>query len=139
MGGSPPGSGGGGERHFENDHLSSNRPVEERLREAALTFTAALTQPEALAIYRLIVADGWRYPALAQLFEQSGIAVLRARVITLLTAPGQPRHELAQRASGFVNLALGDAYLKLAIGLQVPDIEARFAEQIDLAIRFALN
>ena len=117
----------------------AEHPVAERLGEEALAFTAALIKPDAMAIYRLIVADGWRYPALAQLFEQSGLDVLRARVVSLLVASGKPRHELAHRASGFINLALGDAYLKLSIGLHVANIEARFAEQIDLAIRFALS
>ncbi len=66
----------------------AERPAGERLRAEALAFTAALTQPEALAMYRLIVADGWRHPALARLFEQSGLAVLRARVVSLLAASG---------------------------------------------------
>lgn len=123
---------------------SAERPADERLRAEALAFTAALTQPEALAMYRLIVADGWRYPALARMFEQSGLAVLRSRVTSLLVASGliasgKSQRELARRASGFVSLALGDAYLEAAIGLDVPDIGARFAEQIDLAVQFALS
>ena len=113
------------------------RPVDERLRAEALGFTAALTEPDALAMYRLIVADGWRYPSLARLFEQSGLAVLRARVMSLLAGSGKSQQELARRASGFINLALGDAYLEAAIGLDVPDISARFAEQIEVAIRFS--
>lgn len=118
---------------------SAERPVDERLRAEALAFTAALTRPEALAMYRLIVADGWRHPALARLFEQSGLAVLRARVTSLLLTSGKSERELTCRASGFVNLALGDAYLEAAIGLDVPDISDRFAEQIEIAIRFALS
>ncbi len=118
---------------------SAERPVDERLRAEALAFTAALTQPQALAMYRLIVADGWRYPALARMFEQSGLAVLRARVISLLLTSGKSERELTYRASGFVNLALGDAYLEAAIGLDIPDISTRFAEQIEIAIRFALS
>ena len=118
---------------------SAERPLDERLRAEALAFTAALTQPQALAIYRLIVADGWRHPALARMFEQSSLAVLRARVVSMLVASGRSEQELARHASGFVNLALGDAYLEAAIGLDVPDISDRFAEQIEVAIRFALS
>ncbi len=118
---------------------SAERPVEERLRAEALAFTAALIQPQALAMYRLIVADGWRYPILAQMFKQSGMAVLRARVNALLRATGKSEQQRAHRASGFVTLALGDAYLEASIGLDVPDISGRFAEQIESAIRFALS
>jgi TetR/AcrR family transcriptional regulator, mexJK operon transcriptional repressor len=112
--------------------------LEDRLRAEALAFTAELVQPDALGIYRLIVADGWRYPALARMFEQSGLAVLRARVVTILAPLGKTPRECARRASGFVNLAFGDVYLEAAIGLEVPDISARFAEQIEEAIRFAV-
>ena len=118
---------------------SAKRPVDERLRAEALAFTAALIQPEALAMYRLIVADGWRHPALARLFEQSGLAVLRARVAAILSGSGKSEEELARRASGFVNLALGDAYLEASIGLDVPDINDRFSRQIETAIQFSLS
>ncbi len=117
---------------------SAERPVRERLHAEALAFTAALTQPEALATYRLIIADGWRYPELARLFEQSGLAVLRARVAAILASSGTPPRELAGRASGFINLALGDVYLEASIGLDDPDRQTRFAAQIEDAIRFAV-
>ena len=113
------------------------RPLQERLRAEAVAFTAALVQPEALGIYRLIVADGWRCPALARMFEQSGLALLRARVTDILAVSAASPRERARRASGFVNLALGDAFLEAAIGLGVPD-SARFADQIEDAIRFAV-
>ena len=89
----------------------------DRLRAEASAFTAALTQPDALATYRLIVADGWRHPALARLFEQSGLGVLRGRVASILAVAGKPRRELA---------ALEDS-----------DRQTKFAAQIEHAIRFA--
>lgn len=113
------------------------RSITERLRAEATAFTAALTQPDALAAYRLIVSDGWRHPALARLFEQSGLAVLRTRIVAVLGGPGEPQAPLAVRASGFVNLALGDAYLEASIGLEDPDRREKFAAQIETAIRFA--
>jgi len=36
-------------------------------------------------------------------------------------------------------LVLGDAYLELSIGFTVPDVEARFALQIDEAVAAALR
>lgn len=109
-----------------------------RLRSEAEAFTAALTRPDAIALYRLIVADGWRFPTLARAFERSGVAVLRRRVAAILEG-AVPAAEVATRASGFINLALGDAYLEAAIGLMETDLAARFAVQIGTAISFALS
>jgi TetR/AcrR family transcriptional repressor of mexJK operon len=98
-----------------------------------------LLQPDALALYRLIIADGWRFPALARTFEQSGIAVLRRRVREILKAAGISDAELDLRASGFINLVLGDAYLEAALGLEAPDRARTFERQIGQATRFALG
>ena len=65
---------------------SEEQSTADRLRSEAVAFTAALTRPDALSLYRLIVADGWRFPALARLFERSGMAVLRRRVGDILVA-----------------------------------------------------
>ena len=112
--------------------------TKDRLRAEAHGFTTALTQPDAIALYRLIVADGWRFPTLARVFERSGVSVLRQRVAAIL-AGAVPEHEIASRASGFVSLALGDAYLEATIGLPVEDIPARFARQIGVAVGFVLS
>lgn len=98
-----------------------------------------LTQPDALALYRLIIADGWRFPALARLFQQSGVAVLRKRTREILTQVGLAEGDLDLRASGFINLVLGDAYLEATLGLDEPDSAQRFEKQIASATRFALQ
>jgi AcrR family transcriptional regulator len=111
---------------------------EERLTAEARGFVAALTLPEALAFYRLIVADGWRFPVLARTFERSGMAVLRRRVSAILAEAGLNLVETAPRAAGFINLVLGDAYLEASLGLDDPDRDARFEAQIAMATHFAL-
>lgn len=117
----------------------SHQPLEERLRSEAQAFTAALTEPDALALYRLIVADGWRFPVLARTFEQSGMAVLRKRIAAILESGSMVREQVASRASGFINLALGDAFLEAALGLHDRDCSPDFAEQIETAVAFALS
>ena len=109
-----------------------------RLTAEAHSFVAALTGLEALAFYRLVIADGWRFPALARAFERSGMAVLRRRVSAILEEAGLNPAETARRASGFINLALGDAYLEAALGIDDPDRGARFEAQIASAADFAL-
>jgi TetR/AcrR family transcriptional repressor of mexJK operon len=109
------------------------------LEQLARQIVQGLIQPDALALYRLIVADGWRFPALARTFEQSGVAVLRRRVRDILESADLPGDEsLALRSSGFINLVLGDAYLEAALGLDDPDQAQRFERQIAIATRFAL-
>ena len=115
------------------------QPLEDLLRSEARAFTAALIEPDALALYRLIVADGWRFPALARTFERSGMAVLRRRVALILSGDRVSGEQAAARAAGFINLALGDAYLEASIGLDDADPASRFAKQIEMAIRFALQ
>jgi TetR/AcrR family transcriptional repressor of mexJK operon len=38
-------------------------------------FTSVVIEPDALALYRLIVAGGWRLPNLAHTLDQSGMRV----------------------------------------------------------------
>ena len=118
---------------------SEEQSTHDRLRSEAHAFTATLTRPDALALYRLIIADGWRFPALAALFERSGMAMLRRRIDAILAADGALLTDVAARTSGFINLALGDAYLEATLGLADPDAAARFAAQIEVAVRFALS
>ncbi len=115
-----------------------DHPTRNRLRSEAEEFTAALTQRDALALYRVIIADGWRFPTLARAFEQSGVSVLRRRIAAILSG-AVPKEEVTTRASGFISLALGDAYLEAAIGLAGADLPDRFAVQIGTAIDFALS
>lgn len=111
----------------------------DRLRREAEGFTTALVRPDALALYRVIVADGWRFPTLARMFERSGLAVLRKRVASILSQLDLAEDECARRASSFIAIALGDAYLEAAIGLDDPARGKRFVDQIAAAVRFALS
>ena len=72
-------------------HASAQRPAAERLAGELHAFVAALLAPDALALYRLIVAESWRFPELGQVFDQSGMQVIRQRIAALLPA-GQPAH-----------------------------------------------
>lgn len=104
----------------------------------ARQIVSELTRPDALALYRQIIADGWRFPALARLFERSGVAVLRQRTREIVARAGLTGEEAELRAQGFINLVLGDAYLEASLGLDDPDRMQRFEKQIAMAARFAL-
>lgn len=102
-------------------------------------FTAALIEPDALALYRLIVADGWRFPDLARVFDQSGMRVIRRRIAELLETGGVPANRSRQLAGEVVALALGDAYQRAVLGIvEAGDGEA-FAQQIEAAVTYGFG
>jgi TetR/AcrR family transcriptional repressor of mexJK operon len=116
------------------DKPGANRRVDE-LR----AFIAVLIEPDALAPYRLIVADGWRFPDVARVFEQSGMRAIRQRIADLLEAGGVPANQSRRVAAGVVALTLGDAYQHAVLGIvEAADGEV-FARQIDDAVKYGLS
>jgi TetR/AcrR family transcriptional regulator, mexJK operon transcriptional repressor len=102
-------------------------------------FTSALTEPDALALYRLIVADGWHLPGLARVFDQSGMRVIRLRIAVLLEMGGLPSTKSRQVASEVIALALGDAYQRAVLGIAEEGDSEAFKRQIKTAVKYGLN
>ena len=122
----------------EAHHEPSGRSPEVELRELGWALAQGLIAPDYLRLYRAIVAEAERLPELGQVFSENGAKVVRAFAAKIL---GKQFDEstAALRAATFVQLVLGDAYLELSIGYTVPDVEARFALQIDEAVAAALR
>jgi TetR/AcrR family transcriptional repressor of mexJK operon len=97
-----------------------------------------LITPDNLRLYRAIVAEAERLPELGQVFYENGAKVVRALAANILRKRFD-ESTAALRAATFINLVFGDAYLELSIGYAVPDVEARFALQIDEAVAAALR
>jgi AcrR family transcriptional regulator len=116
----------------------SNGSPDVALRELAGMLVQNLIEPDNLRLYRAIVAEAERLPALGQVFYENGAKVVRAIAADILRKRFDPSIA-AMRAATFVQLVLGDAYLELSIGFAVPDVEARFALQIDEAVAAALR
>ncbi len=85
------------------------------------------------------MADGWRFTALARVFDQSGMRVIRQRLAALLEMDGIPAVRSNQVAAEVVHLALGDAYQRAALGIAEEGDGEAFARQIDGAVRYALS
>jgi TetR/AcrR family transcriptional regulator, mexJK operon transcriptional repressor len=115
--------------------LSSRSQLKAELR----AFTAEVVKPDALALYRLVVADGWRFPDLSRAFEQSGMHVIRRRIAKLLQAGGVSASRLEQLAAEVVALALGDAYQRALLGIAHDGDDQVFSKQIDAAVSYALT
>lgn len=108
------------------------------LRELGKVLAQILIAPDYLRLYRAIVAEAERLPELGQVFYENGAKVVRAFAAKILRKRFD-ESTAALRAATFVQLVLGDAYLELSIGYAVPDVEARFALQIDEAVAAALR
>ena len=102
-------------------------------------FVAALIEPEALGLYRLIVAEGSRFPGLARAFEQSGMRVIRQRIGDILETGGIPGDRARLVAAEVVALTLGDAYQRAVLGIAEAGDDDAFAQQIEAAVTYALN
>ena len=116
----------------------SGSAPEVELRELGWLLARSLITPDNLRLYRAIVAEAERLPELGQVFYENGAKGVRAFAAKILRKRFD-ESTAALRAATFVQLVLGDAYLELSIGFAVPDVEARFALQIDEAVAAALR
>lgn len=125
---------------LENAPLAdTHKPIAERLADELRAFVSALIEPDGLALYRLIVADGWRFPELSRVFDRSGIRVIRRRLADLLEAGGAPGDQSEHAAGEVVALALGDAYQRALLGIAEEGDGEAFARQIDIAVAYGLS
>jgi TetR/AcrR family transcriptional regulator, mexJK operon transcriptional repressor len=114
-----------------------DKPAAKRLADELRAFTSALIEPDALALYRLIVADGWRFPDLSRVFDQSGMRIIRRRIAQLLESGGVPANKTRQVAAEVVAIVLGDAYQRAILGIVEEGDSEAFARQISAAVAYA--
>ncbi len=118
---------------------AADEPIAVRLADELSAFVSALIAPDGLALYRLIVADGWRFPGLARVFDRSGMRVIRRRIAELLETGGAPGDRSRRVAGEVVALALGDAYQRALLGIAEERDGEAFARQIDVAVNYGLS
>lgn len=116
----------------------SDGAPEVELRELGWVLARSLITPDSLGLYRAIVAEAARFPELGEVFYENGAKVVRAFAAKILRRRFD-ESTAALRSATFVQLVLGDAHLELTLGYTVPDVDARFAIQIDEAVGAALR
>jgi TetR/AcrR family transcriptional regulator, mexJK operon transcriptional repressor len=77
-------------------------------------------------------------PELGKVFYEHGAKLIRALAAEILRKRFDKK-KAAVRASTFVQIVFGDAHFELTLGYAVPDIEVRFAAQIEEALEAALR
>jgi AcrR family transcriptional regulator len=105
--------------------LGAPGSLEESLKRAGLRMLETALAPEALALYRLIVAESVRFPDLAHMLHQAGTRTGIVRIAALLAPLGLP--DPAYAAEQFQHLVIGGPQYR-ALGLGPPlDAAARAA------------
>jgi TetR/AcrR family transcriptional regulator, mexJK operon transcriptional repressor len=117
----------------------TDKPIAMRLAGELSAFTSGLIEPDFLALYRLIVADGWRFPELSRVFDRSGMRVIRRRIAAMLQMGGAPADQSRQVAGEVVALSLGDAYQRALLGIAEEGDGEAFAQQIEVAVQYGLG
>jgi TetR/AcrR family transcriptional repressor of mexJK operon len=113
-------------------------PIEDELRALGQMLARSLIAPDSLALYRAIVAEAGRLPALGAIFYQHGPRLARSMAAKILVKRFDEQ-TAAARASTFVALVVGDVHLEMALGYEVLDFKARFKKQIEEAIEASLR
>lgn len=111
--------------------------ITDRLRRFAARFTELVTEPEAVALYRLVLAEAPRFPELARTFHACGPERAMARLAEVLAATegreivaGDPR----AAAELFFTLLVGPWHTRVLLGLERPDA-ATLAQRAEQAVR----
>jgi AcrR family transcriptional regulator len=101
------------------------------------TYLDVLVQPQSLALYRMVMAEGANFPDLARVFYERGpgqVAMQLADYLAALQSWAQiaaPEPEVAARE--FLSLVRSDLHLKALLGVEVPT-----AVQRELAVKRAV-
>ncbi len=107
-------------------------PRRERLRALLLGFVEGVTSHDSLGLYRALVAEAERMPELGRLFWDAGPRQVRAALARAWAQAGDTAGGDAV-AAHLVQLALGDAYQELILGIGTPGPDV-FDRQIEAAL-----
>lgn len=108
------------------------------LREVGHGFVRVVTEPANLALFRIVVAEAERFPALARRFHEAGVAAAVAYVAGLLMREGTVRQARAEEvAATFLEMVKGPAFMRLLLGAPSAPWCEGFEAQVERAVAFA--
>lgn len=115
--------------------------IEEALRQIGVSFVNAVLSDEALALHRLVVAEGRRFPEIARRFYNAGPARVYNDVERVLR-----RHE---RASGtveaselailFIDMLTAEFQLPMLLGIRARPSRKEVVRRVDYAVRLMMT
>ena len=123
--------------------LVEGRDIEDALVDFGKRAVTALMTPSTLALYRLVVAEGARFPELARAFFENGPGRASHGLATALEAFAR-RGELDLKsarlaAEHFIGMLRDDLHLKVVLGVREPPSAAEINRTVREAVRIFLN
>jgi AcrR family transcriptional regulator len=108
--------------------------VADGLRRFARRFIARILSPEAIALYRLVIAESRRFPETGRIFYDRAPRRTCETVTQFIAASPLPIADPALAARQFMALCLGHDHQQMLLGFGEPPDEARIAEEADQAV-----
>lgn len=120
-----------------------DRPVEATLLDFGTRVLALLMAPKTLALYRLVVAEGVRFPELAHAFFEGGpgrATLGLAAALEKFVRRGELRiRDTYLAAEHFIGMLRDDLHLKVVLGLRPPPSAIEVNRAVREAVRIFLD
>jgi len=131
-------------RVWEVIGLAADAPslAEEALVELGVRFVGAALAPDAVAVCRIVTAEGHRIPGIAEHFFDSGPRILQQRLgdrFRAALAVGDDGESPEHLAKIFLGAVLGDFHFRETIGLAPRPGPAEIATHVRVAVRIFLQ
>lgn len=113
--------------------------LETTLRDVGRRYLSVIMSPEALELYRIVVAEGSRFPQLAEVFFTTGPGKASASLARVLRRMGRDwgvsAKDYDQLAEKFLGMIRDDLHLKVVLGLSPPPT----SQQAQAAVKTAVG
>ncbi|KAA1004884.1 TetR/AcrR family transcriptional regulator [Paraburkholderia panacisoli] len=123
---------------FDVDDL----PIEEALRQIGVSFLNAVLSEEALALHRLVVAEGKRFPEIANRFYSAGPGRVYsdvARILRQHEGVASKAVELSELSVLFVDMLTAEFQLQMLLGIRDRPSKKEIARRVDHAVRVMMT
>lgn len=109
-------------------------PIEDGLRRFALHFIARVHSPEAVSLYRLVIAQSRRFPEMARIFFDRAPRRTRETLVGYLAGYPAMLADPDLAARQFMALCVGGLQQEMLLGVAEPAGEAQIAEEAEQAV-----
>ena len=124
-------------KHFDDDTNVPVDPPQQVLAQIGITFLRIISHDEGVALYRVVMAEGSKFPELAKTFHNH-TEILSRKLAAYLedqTAKGVLHVEnSSQAAHHFIAMLTAPLMMELTIGVRGPATEIEISEIVDASV-----
>jgi AcrR family transcriptional regulator len=118
--------------------IDTKRGPRETLLAFGQVFMRVMLRPDSLGLYRIVIAEAGRFPALGEVVYRNGPQVAAERLAAYLAAGSKAglfsRGDAELRARHFLEMIKGDLHFRALLGIDAPS-----AREIDRCVRAAVE